>query len=232
MTVVSANSPPVAALSVSPSSGNAPLPVTADASASTDTDANPIASYRFDFGDGTAAVGPQAAATATHTYTAAGSYTVTVRVTDTAGLSSTATKTVTVAPASGVNVVTNFGFESSTSGWNNNGRTGITVSRVAGGHSGDWTGLLANNVWLKNARHANEMARLLEENLRAAGLADLVFPREANALFIHLPNEIASRVQARGWQFYKFIEPDVYRLMCSWATTEQDINDLAADLAP
>lgn len=146
MTVASANSPPVAALSVTPSSGSAPLPVTADASASTDTDAFPIASYRFDFGDGTPAVGPQAAATATHTYTAAGSYTVSARVTDTAGLSMTTTKTVTVAPPSGVNLIANSGFESNITGWNNNGRTGITVSRVAGGHSGDWSGLLANST--------------------------------------------------------------------------------------
>lgn len=93
-----------------------------------------------------------------------------------------------------------------------------------------WTGLLANGVWLKNARHANECARLLEEKLRATGLANLVFPREASALFVRLPNEIVERVQARGWQFYKFIEPDVYRLMCSWAVTAQDINDFVADL--
>ena len=83
-----------------------------------------------------------------------------------------------------------------------------------------WAGLLADDVWLKNARHANEMARLLEEKLRAAGLTRFAFPREANALFLHLPDEIATRLQARGWQFLKFIEPDVYRLMCSWSTTK------------
>ncbi len=47
-----------------------------------------------------------------------------------------------------------------------------------------WTGLLANDVWLKNARHANEMARLLEEKLRAAGLTKTRFsPRSER----HLP---------------------------------------------
>ena len=66
--------------------------------------------------------------------------------------------------------------------------------------------------------------------LRAAGLA-LAFPREANALFVHLPDDIAERLRARGWQFYKFFEPDVCRLMCSWSTTTQDIEDFAADLA-
>ena len=89
------DAPPVAALSVTPSSGTAPLGVTADASASTDTDATPIATYQFDFGDGTI-VGPQAGATATHTYTTAGNYTVTVTVTDTGGLSNTTSKTVNV----------------------------------------------------------------------------------------------------------------------------------------
>jgi threonine aldolase len=92
-----------------------------------------------------------------------------------------------------------------------------------------WTAILANDVWLKNARHANECARLLEEKLRAAGLANLAFPREASALFVRLPNEIVERVQARGWQFYKFIEPDVYRLMCSWSVTKDDIEELVAD---
>ncbi len=93
-----------------------------------------------------------------------------------------------------------------------------------------WTALLANDLWLNNARHANEMARLLEEKLRSAGLAKLAFPREANALFLQLPNDTAEAMHARGWHFYKFLEPDVYRLMCAWAVTEQEIADFVADL--
>ncbi|MEO5719602.1 MAG: low specificity L-threonine aldolase [Chthoniobacterales bacterium] len=91
-----------------------------------------------------------------------------------------------------------------------------------------WTGLLANDVWLKNARQANEMARLLEEKLRGAGCT-LVFPREANALFLPLPNDTVEKMQALGWHFYKFLEPDVYRLMCSWSTTPSDVDAFAAD---
>ncbi|MGI8889479.1 MAG: threonine aldolase family protein [Chthoniobacterales bacterium] len=92
-----------------------------------------------------------------------------------------------------------------------------------------WAGILAQDTWLKNARHANEKAAQLEEKLQAAGFA-LAFPREASALFVRLPDEVAERMQARGWHFYKFIEPDVYRLMCSWRTTAQDIGEFAADL--
>jgi PKD repeat protein len=43
------------------------------------------------------------------------------------------------------NLVSNRGFESSLSGWNTSGSgTGIVLSRVAGGHSGDWAAQLAN----------------------------------------------------------------------------------------
>ena len=92
-----------------------------------------------------------------------------------------------------------------------------------------WAGLLADDVWLRNARHANESARQLAEKLHAAGGPKLVFPREANAIFLRLRDETVAQLHARGWYFYKFIEPDVYRLMCSWSVTEQDIDDLVSD---
>jgi PKD repeat protein len=141
VTVTPPDLPPSAALSLSPTSGPTPLAVTADASASTDTDDTPIASYRFNFGDGTSVVGPQAGATATHTYRTAGVYTVTVTVTDTAGQSSVATAQVT---AFG-NLVGNPGFETDLSGWNTSGSgSNISLTRVAGGHSGGWAAKLTN----------------------------------------------------------------------------------------
>src|SRR5439155_1130025 len=91
-TAPTANQPPVARLTVTPSSGTAPLAVTANASASSDPDGT-VTSYRFDFGDGTV-VGPQAAATATHTY-AAGQWTATVQVTDDKGATASASVAVT-----------------------------------------------------------------------------------------------------------------------------------------
>jgi parallel beta-helix repeat protein len=145
VTATSADSPPNAALSVSPSSGSAPLQVSANASASTDTDSTPISSYTFDFGDGSAAVGPQAGATASHTYTSAGTYTVTVTVKDTGGLSSTATANVAVQAGGPVNLIGNPGFENGLSGWNTSGSDpGVTLTQVAGGHSGSFAARLAN----------------------------------------------------------------------------------------
>src|SRR5206468_1779944 len=87
------NVPPVAQLSLTPSTGPEPLTVTADASGSSDSD-DAIASYRFDFGDGTV-LDPQAGPTATHTY-AAGNWIASVIVTDAAGAIGSASFPVSV----------------------------------------------------------------------------------------------------------------------------------------
>jgi parallel beta-helix repeat protein len=138
------DSPPTAALTVTPSSGTAPLQVTADASGASDTDATPIAMYAFDFGDGTTA-GPQAGATATHTYTTSGTFTVAVTVTDTAEQANQATASVTVSSAAGgTNLIKNPGFETDLSGWNTSGNASVTLSGVAGGHSGTLAAKLTN----------------------------------------------------------------------------------------
>jgi threonine aldolase len=93
-----------------------------------------------------------------------------------------------------------------------------------------WLGLLGGNVWLQNARHANRAAHQLAENLQRKANIEVVFPVEANAVFARMENQLAQRLQVCGWRFYKFIEPDVYRLMCSWATTEGDIGDFIRDV--
>ena len=73
-------------------------------------------------------------------------------------------------------------------------------------------------------------AGLAADRLRAAGKIDIVLPVEANAVFVRLSEQLALDLQSRGWHFYKFIEPDVYRLMCSWATTDAEIDRLTADM--
>jgi threonine aldolase len=93
-----------------------------------------------------------------------------------------------------------------------------------------WLGLLAGDVWLQNARHANRAARQLAQNLQSEAKVEIVFPVQANAVFARMDDQLVRGLHARGWRFYKFIEPDVYRLMCSWATTEGDIGDFIRDV--
>src|SRR5205823_2928936 len=115
VTATAPNQPPVARLTVTPSSGPAPLPVVASGINSSDADGS-IVSYRFDFGDGTV-IGPQSRATAAHVY-AAGNWACTLTVTDNAGTTGSASVVVTVTSlALSANLVGNSSFEASTAGW-------------------------------------------------------------------------------------------------------------------
>jgi len=93
-----------------------------------------------------------------------------------------------------------------------------------------WLGLLNGDVWLRNAQHANDAARELAQRLRNEAGMETVFPVESNAVFVQLGEQHVRDLHARGWRFYKFLEPDIYRLMCSWSTTDEDISMLVADL--
>lgn len=93
-----------------------------------------------------------------------------------------------------------------------------------------WLGLLTDDVWLRNARHANDMARQLADRLRNEAKMDIVFPVDANAVFVRMNEQLVRDLHTRGWDFYKFVEPDVYRLMCSWSTTEAAISDFITDV--
>jgi len=93
-----------------------------------------------------------------------------------------------------------------------------------------WLGLLKGDVWLRNARHANEAARELAQRLRNEAQVENVFSVESNAVFLQLDDQLVHSLHARGWRFYKFMEPNIYRLMCSWSTTKEDISMLVGDV--
>jgi threonine aldolase len=96
--------------------------------------------------------------------------------------------------------------------------------------SAPWVGMLQTGAWLKHARHANNMAELLRQRLEGVSEAKLLFPRQANAVFAELPEHVVRGLWARGWMFYTFIGRGGCRFMCSWDTTEKDVEDFVADL--
>src|SRR6266571_3547305 len=93
-----------------------------------------------------------------------------------------------------------------------------------------WLGLLKEDVWLRNAQHANRAACELAGRLRNEAKIGIMFPVDANAVFARMNEQLVRDLHARGWHFYKFVEPDVYRLMCSWSTTEAAISDFITDV--
>lgn len=96
--------------------------------------------------------------------------------------------------------------------------------------SAPWIGLLSGDVWLKNAAHANLCAQLLHDELRNINGIHIMFPVEANSVFVEMPKELIKDLHEHGWRFYTFIGEGGVRLMCSWDTTEDDIKAFVRDV--
>ncbi|MFD3533477.1 threonine aldolase family protein [Streptomyces sp. NPDC058664] len=84
--------------------------------------------------------------------------------------------------------------------------------------------LLAKDLWLRNARHSNAMARRLAAGVRELDGVEILHPVQANAVFARLPHEVTRRLQER-FRFYFWDEAagDV-RWMCAFDTTEDDVD--------
>ena len=95
--------------------------------------------------------------------------------------------------------------------------------------SAPWVGLLETGAWLRNARHANACAHLLAERIADLPDAALIFPVEANAVFLQLPADAMEALRARGWRFYTFIGGGA-RFMFAWDAQPARVDALIADL--
>jgi threonine aldolase len=93
-----------------------------------------------------------------------------------------------------------------------------------------WLGLVKDGTWLRHAVHANRMAARLSQGLVAIPGVRLLYPTEANSVFAALPSYVHEGLCAKGWQYYTFIGEGAARLMCSWATTEDEVDSLLADV--
>jgi threonine aldolase len=96
--------------------------------------------------------------------------------------------------------------------------------------SAPWLGLLETGAWLKNARHANQCAEYLENKLLQIDGVEIMFPREANAVFAKLPEQVIQQLKDKNWQFYTFIGVGGVRFMCSWNTTRARMDELIRDI--
>jgi threonine aldolase len=84
---------------------------------------------------------------------------------------------------------------------------------------------LANDLWLRNARHANAMAQLLAGGF--AGLPDIVsrYPIEANEVFVELPERVIEGLLADGFRFVRWggEVSRLVRLVTSFATSPDEV---------
>jgi threonine aldolase len=82
---------------------------------------------------------------------------------------------------------------------------------------------LDEDIWLKNARHANRMAKLLEAEMVKIDEIRITQPVQSNAVFAILPKKVIPVLQDEFF-FYVWNETTgEVRWMCSYDTTENDV---------
>jgi len=87
--------------------------------------------------------------------------------------------------------------------------------------------LLTNDLWRRNAEHANRMARLLEQEVKKIPRVTIVYPVEANGVFARVPLDAIKKIQERYFFYVWSEEESVVRWMCSFDTTEADVREFA-----
>ncbi|HEU5159551.1 MAG TPA: beta-eliminating lyase-related protein [Streptosporangiaceae bacterium] len=95
--------------------------------------------------------------------------------------------------------------------------------------------LLDGDLWLRNARHANEMAQRLAAAVAEVPGVEITQPVQANAIFAALPRDVSARLRERypfyTWEERPGEEAEVVRWMTAFDTTDADVRAFAAALA-
>jgi threonine aldolase len=91
--------------------------------------------------------------------------------------------------------------------------------------------LLSDDLWLRCATHANAMAALLAQRVEGIEGVEVTRPVQSNAVFARMPAAASAELQ-RQYDFYVWDErASEVRWMCSWDTTEADVEQFAAAVA-
>jgi len=90
--------------------------------------------------------------------------------------------------------------------------------------------LLSNDLWLRMATHANKMAQLLSAEIQQLPGITITRKVQANAVFAIIPQKAIEPLQAK-YPFYIWDEETLeLRWMCSFDTTEEDIENFVSTL--
>jgi threonine aldolase len=84
--------------------------------------------------------------------------------------------------------------------------------------SAQFEALLSNELWKKNAAHANRMAKLLEAQLKESGV-QLTQSVDANGIFALMTAEVIEELQKEHFFYVWNEKTNEVRLMCSFDTT-------------
>ena len=86
--------------------------------------------------------------------------------------------------------------------------------------------MLEDDLWMENARAANASAQVIAD----AGLSRLVYPVEANEIFLKVSSDEAEQLRGQGFDFYEW-GPGEIRFVTSWDQQGEAVQRLASAIA-
>jgi threonine aldolase len=90
--------------------------------------------------------------------------------------------------------------------------------------------LLSNNLWLKNAKHANDMTQILYDEIKGNSHITITQKVQVNSIFAILLKKHIKNLQKKYF-FHIFDEQrSEVRWMCSFNTNKKDVLDFAEQI--
>ena len=83
---------------------------------------------------------------------------------------------------------------------------------------------ISNDVWLKNAKQANEMGKKLSDGLVKHNSIKLAYPTQANEVFAKFPREMIEHLNSLGYKMNEDeLDGQAVRLVAAWNTLTSDV---------
>jgi threonine aldolase len=95
--------------------------------------------------------------------------------------------------------------------------------------SAPWASMLESGTWLNNGAHANQSAHYFAVLVADIANVQLLYPVQANAVFLNMPQKVIEGLRQRGWMFYTFIG-NAARFVFAWDAQRDRVEALAEDI--
>ena len=87
---------------------------------------------------------------------------------------------------------------------------------------------LSNNLWLKNASHANKMTKLLYNNIKDLSNVKITQSVDANLIFAKIPINFINLLRKK---YYFSTNESIVRWLCSFNTKEKDVYNFTNEIS-
>ena len=86
---------------------------------------------------------------------------------------------------------------------------------------------VTDDLWIRNAQHANSMAKILSEGLNAFSNIELAYPTQSNEVFVNLPRELIDYLNNAGYDINEEeLDGKAVRFVTAWNSELKDVDKL------